>query len=75
MAPRIVEVREDGMTVDLLCWQLLGRTAEVTEAVLRANPGLAELGPILPLGTNVEIPEALERGTGQRVRKVVHLWD
>ena len=36
-------------TVDALCWRHYGRTQGVTEQVLKANPGLAEYGPFLPV--------------------------
>lgn len=46
-----------GDTLDLLCHRHLGTTAGVTEQALRLNPGLAELGPILPEGHPVTLPE------------------
>ncbi|WP_207888553.1 tail protein X, partial [Pseudomonas sp. 30_B] len=39
------------------CWRHYGSTAGTVEAVLEANPGLAELGVVLPMGTVVEMPE------------------
>lgn len=39
-----------GDTIDAICQRVYGRTAGVTEAVLAANPGIADLGPILPHG-------------------------
>ncbi|MBR7607593.1 tail protein X, partial [Klebsiella pneumoniae] len=41
-------------TVDALCWRHYGRTQGVTEQVLQANPGLAEHGPFLPHGLQVD---------------------
>lgn len=62
-----------GQTVDLVCWDFYGRTAEVTEMVLAANPGLSALGPILPLGTRIRLPDL---PVPQRAaRKLVSLWD
>ncbi|CAJ5964591.1 Phage-related tail protein [Burkholderia pseudomallei] len=46
-----------GETLDALCWRHYGSTAGTVEAVLDANPGLAELGVVLPMGTVVEMPE------------------
>ena len=43
-----IVIAAQGDTVDSLCWQYYGRTAGVTEAVLDANPGLADLGPVIP---------------------------
>ena len=42
------------------------------EAVLEANPGLAERGPLLPAGLLIELPElpAESRESG-----AVRLWD
>ena len=45
-----------GDTLDAICWRHYGRTAGVTERVLEANPGLADLGPIIPIGTLVNLP-------------------
>ncbi|MDR9876582.1 tail protein X [Pseudomonas allii] len=59
-------------TVDALCWRFYGRTAGVTEAVLEANPGLADHGPILPQGLFVNMPEAQ---TTAPQRQMVQLWN
>ncbi len=59
-------------TVDALCWRFYGRTAGVTEAVLDANPGLADHGPILPQGLLVNMPEA-QASAPQR--QMVQLWN
>lgn len=60
-----------GDTLDLICWLHYGRTAGVVEQVLEANPGLARLGPILPHGTLVQLPEIAT----QPQRQTVQLWD
>ena len=60
-----------GDTLDLICWRQYGRTAGVVEQVLEANPGLARLGPILPHGTLVQLPEIAT----QPHRQTVQLWD
>lgn len=66
------EVRAiQGDTVDRICYRYYGRTAGVTEAVLEANPGLAKLGPILPMGTLVKMPAVEAKPTKQ----TVSLWD
>lgn len=59
-------------TVDALCWRHYGRTAGVTEDVLRANPGLAEHGPTLPQDLTVSMPDAQ---TTAPQRQMVNLWD
>ncbi len=44
--------------LDILVAELLGKTGDgAVEAVLAVNPGLAALGPIIPLGTDVIVPE------------------
>lgn len=43
-------------TVDALCWRVYGRTDGVVEAVLEANPGLADIGLLLPAGCEVDMP-------------------
>ncbi|ORE90559.1 tail protein [Stappia sp. 22II-S9-Z10] len=61
-----------GDTVDLLVKRHYGRTAGVTELVLSANPGLAALGVVLPLGTPVKMPAIAQR---QAAATLVRLWD
>lgn len=53
----VIEIRRDGMTVDLVCHEYYGATAGHTERVLGENPGLAALGPVLPAGTRIRMPE------------------
>lgn len=59
-------------TVDALCWRHYGRTAGVVEAVLDANPGLADQGPVLPAGVLVNLPEIQ---TSAPERQMVNLWE
>lgn len=61
-----------GETLDLLCYRVYGRTAGVTEAALEANTGLADLGPILPMGTVVQLPEPAD--AVQPSIETVQLW-
>ncbi len=63
----------DGETVDAICWRALGRTKDVTEQVLALNPGLAGLGPALPAGTVVILPDL--SAAAPVVRETVNLWD
>jgi phage tail protein X len=65
-------IASQGDTLDALCWRHYGRTAGVVEAVLDANPGLADLGPVLPHGQSVELPDQAPPVTTQTV---VQLWD
>ncbi|PZU17800.1 MAG: phage tail protein [Shinella sp.] len=64
-------VTKQGETVDLVCLAYYGRTAEVTERVLAANPGLAALGIVLPIGTEIIMPDAPAK-TGST--GLVSLW-
>ncbi|MEY0512938.1 tail protein X [Providencia manganoxydans] len=60
-----------GDTVDGLCWRFYGRTTGMTEAVLLANPGLAEKGAIIPAGLLIDMPEV----TAQPTQPLIQLWD
>jgi phage tail protein X len=62
---------QQGDTLDRLAWRHLGSTAGVVETTLEANPGLAELGPVLPIGTVVELVQP----TGPVNTQTVNLWD
>lgn len=60
-----------GDTLDAICARYYGRTQGVFESVLAANPGLAELGAVLPHGTAVEMPDV----QSSPVKETVSLWD
>ncbi|RKU01830.1 phage tail protein [Burkholderia sp. Nafp2/4-1b] len=73
MKPAVEYVRvHQGDTLDALCWRHYGSTAGTVEAVLEANPGLAELGPVLPMGTVVALPS---RETIAPTRALLQLFD
>lgn len=61
-----------GDTVDAICWRIYGRTAGITEAVLEANPGLSDLGTIIPHGTLVSLPDIAPQAPELQM---VNLWD
>ncbi|MCD9124026.1 tail protein X [Cupriavidus sp. UGS-1] len=61
-----------GDTVDLLVFRHFGRTRGLVETVLEMNPGLADLGPILPIGTEVELPSA---PADQPTKPLLQLFD
>lgn len=61
-----------GETVDLACWRVYGRTAGVTETVLAANAGLADKGPVLPMGTVIVMPDL---PSPPPERPLISLWD
>ncbi|SPJ35259.1 tail protein X [Kushneria phyllosphaerae] len=58
-------------TLDHICYRHYGRTDGVIERVFKANPGLCDLGPILPMGTAVTLPDI----NTQPSRARVQLWD
>lgn len=60
-----------GDTLDAICHRHLGRTQDAVEAALALNPGLADLGPVLPMGTAVELPEL----PAPPANNTVNLWD
>ena len=58
--------------VDMICRRAYGDESGYVEVVLDRNPGIAELGPILPIGTRIELPD-LPRAAQEQ--KIVSLWD
>jgi phage tail protein X len=70
MADRITSAQGD--TLDELLWRERGLGIDAVDAVLAANPGLADLGPILPIGTPVIIPTIATPAV--QVREIVQLW-
>lgn len=62
----------DGDTVDSIAYQYYGRHAKNTEAIYLANPRLCEIGPILPAGTKVRLPNIVQV---QEVKPFRQLWN
>lgn len=60
----------DGDVLDWICWRYYGRQGGAVEAVLAANVGLAERGPIYPAGVLVTLPDLAEP-----VIQPTRLWD
>lgn len=58
--------------VDMICRRAYGDESGYVERVLDINPGLAEIGPILPIGTRVVLPDLPKAA---QERKIVNLWD
>lgn len=51
-------VTRNADTADLIAWRAYDTGDEaVLQQLLDANPGLADMGPILPAGVSVELPE------------------
>jgi phage tail protein X len=60
-----------GEMLDHICHKFYGDESGTVEKVLEVNPGLADLGPILPPRTKITLP-AIERDTSA---DLVTLWD
>lgn len=71
MAALTVRARQ-AETLDELVWRTIGGAAAAVEAVLAANRGLAGLGPALPEGTAVLIPDT---NPAPEPLDLVQLWD
>ncbi len=62
-----------GDTLDLLLHRDRRLGPEALGLVLAANPGLAALGPVLPVGTPVIVPAPAL--TAPIERQLLNLWD
>lgn len=60
-------------TLDLLCWRHLGATANVVEAALELNHGLADIGAIIPHGHLITLPDP--SSAPPKTEQTVNLWD
>lgn len=52
-----------GDTLDYICWKFYGQQSGAVEAVLLANPGLADLGPVIPPNTEIVLPDLAQPAT------------
>jgi phage tail protein X len=65
-------VTREGDTADLIAFKYYGTTdARVVERMLEVNTGLADIGPILPAGISITLPEI---DTTEKIQGV-RLWD
>lgn len=71
-ASDFVYVAVDGDTLDLIAYRRYGTVAAVRN-VVAANPGLTALGPRLPAGTRVNLPD-IEVAPEDEAR-IVQLWE
>jgi len=71
MAAKITVRAVQGDTLDLIALRHYGYTGAITEQLYAANPGLADHGPELPLGTQVKLPAAQPEPALQ----TINLWD
>ncbi|MFY3303609.1 tail protein X [Achromobacter xylosoxidans] len=63
---------QQGDTVDAICWRHLGTTRDVVEQTYELNPGLADLGAVLPHGLLVTLPDSAPQPS---TAQTVTLWD
>jgi phage tail protein X len=69
-----IVVTSEGVSVDLVVWQKYRRPMlGLVEQTLDINPGLAGLGPILPVGTKFRLPLLRPPAAPTRA-DVIHLW-
>ncbi|WCE71591.1 tail protein X [Sulfitobacter faviae] len=68
-----VTVEGDGLTVATLVWRRFKRPMPgLVETIYDMNPGLADLGQTLPVGTSFDIPIPIPRE--QQVLDPIRLW-
>lgn len=61
---------KDGDMLDDICWRHYGRS-DAGPAVLEANRGLADLGPVYAAGIVILLPDLPETSTTATIK----LWD
>jgi len=64
-----------GDTVDALCHRHLGATAGLVEQTYALNYGLSLQGPVLPMGTAVQLPPPPVPSNVTLERPLIQLWD
>ncbi len=69
--PQTLITRQNDM-LDALLAAKLGNERRTTEAVLAANPGLAALGPVMPIALHVLVPDFAPQPS--RRLDTVNLW-
>lgn len=70
-----ITVKGESVTLSLLVWRRFRRKPEgYVERVLDLNPGLADLGAHIPIGTVIKFPIDREE-TKPVEKKTIRLWD
>lgn len=65
-------ITKDGDTADYIAWKYYGNQNPGTvEALLNANQGLADRGPVLTAGITINLPEITQPVTERGIK----LWD
>lgn len=63
----------DGDVVDQIAWRQYGGVdSDILRAVLEANPGLSDMGPVLPSGVRITLPDIQAPAS---TKKALALWD
>ena len=74
MATERYTVTGDSMMLDAVIWRRFQQPMPgLAERTLDLNPGLAAAGPLLPVGTVINIP--IDAPVAPKVVNVVKLWD
>ncbi|GAA5665137.1 hypothetical protein Brsp07_03640 [Brucella sp. NBRC 14130] len=69
-----VTIKGEGITLDLLLWRTYGvRGRGLLERALSLNVGMARLGTVIPMGTEIILPDLPPVNVGQ-TREVVSLF-
>ena len=68
-----VYVTQQGDMVDAIAWQNFGFVAGAAEAILAANPGLAEQPPVLPENLTIQLPDVA--AVTPPPKQTINLWD
>ncbi|MCG5240470.1 tail protein X [Azospirillum doebereinerae] len=63
-------VTRDGDTVDWIAWKHYGKADGAMEAVLAANHGLADAGPVLAAGLTITLPDL----PTPAVERLLRIW-
>ncbi|SAL03076.1 tail protein [Caballeronia fortuita] len=67
-------ITRDGDTLDYIAWKQYGAaTTAIVNALLAANFGLADLGPVLSAGVSVVLP-TIDADTKKATTQEVTLW-
>lgn len=64
---------KDGDVIDDLCYQVYA-DSRLTPEIYNANPNLASLGPVLPGGLEITLPDELQLETPTKLPKT-NLFD
>lgn len=62
---------QDGDMLDAICFVYYGRSSGAVEAVLEANPGLADIGTVYSAGRLIILPDLPDSSA----QTTVKLWD